>query len=374
MGAVGDGPPGIGAQGELGGHRDVCVSSPTSEGVQRMRVLMLGNLLAVLALVPVAAQAAGATSSPPIRDEAPVVVSGALPGPGMWKVSRNGHVMYVLGTVSPLPKGMQWISRDVEQVLSQTSEVVTRPSYQVDADVGFFGKLALMPSLIGVRKNPDDRKLQDVVPAESYARWLTLKQRYIGRDGGVEKMRPIFAANELYQAAIDDAGLRSKGIVWPVVERAIDAHDIRLTEPSVKVMIKDPKAALKEFRNAPVSDLACFDKMLVNLESDIARMTERANAWAVGDIAALRALPLGDQYQACQDALMQTTVAQKRGIGNAEAEVRQAWLTAAESAIANNAVSFSVLPMAELLKADGYLAALQAKGYAVESPEETGSE
>jgi len=326
-------------------------------------------LLTSLWVTPALATQEGASqAAPPIRDEAPVMVSGKLPGPGMWKVSRNGHVMYVLGTVSPLPKGMEWISRDVEQVLSQAREVVTGPSYQVDTDVGFFGKLALLPSLVGVRKNPGDKKLQEVVSAESYARWLVLKQRYLGRDGSVEKMRPIFAASELYQAAIKDAGLAG-GIVWPVVEHSIKANHIKLTEPKVKVTISDPKAALKEFRSESISDQACFDKMLANLETDVARMAQRANAWAVGDIDALRTLPLGDQYQTCRNALMQAPAAQKRGIVDAEGQARRAWLSAAESAIADNPVSFAVLPMAELLESDGSVPALQAKGYVVEAPD-----
>jgi hypothetical protein len=181
-------------------------------------------------------------------------------------------------------------------------------------------------------------------------------------------MRPIFAANELYQAAIEDGGLTGKRIVWPVIQAAIREHGIKRTEPQVKVSIKNPKGALKEFRAEPLGDLDCFDKMLQKLETDVGRMAERANAWAVGDIEALRALPLGDQYQACQNALMQASVAQKHGMGNAEAEVRQAWLSAAEAAIGNNTVSFALLPMSELLKADGYLSALQTKGYLVEAP------
>lgn len=133
-------------------------------------------------------------------------------------------------------------------------------------------------------------------------------------------------------------------------------------------MLANPKATLKEFRSESLDDRECFDKMLANLETDISRMAERANAWAVGDIDALRKLPLGDQYHACQNALMQASVAQKNGLGNAEAEVRKAWLGAAEKAIANNATSFAILPMSELLKPDGYLVALQAKGYVVEPP------
>ena len=42
----------------------------------------------------------------PIRDEAPVVVSGEQPGPGLWRVEKDGHVMWVLGTQSPLPEHM----------------------------------------------------------------------------------------------------------------------------------------------------------------------------------------------------------------------------------------------------------------------------
>jgi uncharacterized protein YbaP (TraB family) len=326
--------------------------------------LMLGCVLATTA----SAEQAVAEGARPIRDEAPIVVTGTLPGPGMWKVSRNGHVMHVLGTVSPLPKRMEWISRDVERVLAKSGEVVFGPSYVVDTDLGFFGKLSLLPSLIGVRKNPDGKLLRDVVSPESYARWLVLKQRYIGRDGDVEKMRPIFAANELYEAAIEDSGLTGKRIVSPVIEAAIKEHDIKRTDPKVKATLKNPKAALKEFRSEPLGDRECFDKMLTNLETDVTRMAERANAWAVGDIDSLRNLPLGDQYQACQKALAQASVAQRNGLGNYEAEVRVAWLSAAENAIANNPVSFAVLPMSELLKPDGYLAALQAKGYLVETP------
>lgn len=331
---------------------------------ERVMGLVLGCVLATTA----SANEDTAPLSGPIRDEAPVVVTGALPGPGMWKVSRNGHVMHVLGTVSPLPKRMEWISRDVESVLAQSGEVVFGPSYVVDTDLGFFGKLSLLPSLIGVRRNPEGKLLRDVVPPESYARWLVLKQRYIGRDGDVEKMRPIFAANELYEAAIEDSGLTGKRIVSPVIEAAIKEHGITRTDPKVKATLKNPKAALKEFRSEPLGDRECFDKMLANLERDVARMAERANAWAVGDIDALRSLPLGDQYRTCQDALMQASVAQKNGLGNAEAEVRKAWLASAENAIANNAISFAVLPMSELLKPDGYLADLEAKGYVVEPP------
>lgn len=332
------------------------------------RSVVAGLWMSLLLAGSAAAQTAG-----PIRDEAPIVVTGALPGPGMWKVSRDGHVLHVLGTVSPLPRRMEWIARDLEQVLAESGEVVLAPRYTVDTDLGFFGKLSLLPSLVGVRRNPDGKRLRDVVPPASYARWLELKQRYIGRDGDVEKMRPLFAAHELYEAALEDSGLTGRRIVSPVIDAAIEAHGILRTEPLVKAKLSDPKGALKEFRAETLADLDCFDTMLRNLETDVERMASRANAWAVGDVAALRSLPLGDQYRSCQEVLMETSVARRNGLGNAREQLRDAWLSAAEAAIARHRVSFAMLPMSELLDPGGVLAALQARGYAVEAPDANAS-
>lgn len=347
------------------------IAAMTVPGDARAQDAPRGSAAHELATAP---QQATASSDTPIRDEAPVVVTGALPGPGMWKVSRGGHTMYVLGTVSPLPKGFDWIARDVEKALAQSTEVLVGTGVRIDADVGLFGKLALLPSLIGVRKNPDKARLRDLVPAEAYARWQVLKQRYIGRDHDVEEWRPVYAALKLYEEAIEDRGLTGRRVVSPVIDAAVKRHGIRRTEPQLKIDIADPKAVIREFRAERLSDVACFDKTMRNLEADLERMTQRANAWAVGDIEALQALPLGDQYQACRDAFLHAAVARKRGLENVEARARETWLVAAETAMARNAVSFAVLPLSELLKPDGYLDALQARGYTVLAPgaEQTG--
>lgn len=312
--------------------------------------------------------AAQLVTDAPIRDEASVVVVGVVPGPGLWKVRKGDHTLWVLGTLSPLPKKIEWVSRDVDAVLDVAQEVIWQPSLSVGSSIGMFQSLLLAPKLIGVRKNPDGQTLQDVVPAELYARWLPLKHKYVGRDGGIEKWRPMFAAIELFDEAIDDMGLVSGGIVGPAIERAIKRRRIPVTHPSVRVSIDDPKQALNEFRAAKLDDLDCFRRTLDRLETDVEAMRDRANAWAVGDIEAIRALPYGEQREACLQAALRAGVMQKRVGRDLDAEVRDAWLKAAENALAKNRVTFSTLPMRELLKPDGYLARLQAKGYEVEAP------
>jgi hypothetical protein len=331
-----------------------------------MRAVVLAVLFAVSS--PAVSTAQTLAGAEPIIDVAPVIVTGVQPGPGMWKVSKGEHVMWILGTQSPLPTGMEWVSRDVEAVLAQAQEVISAPNFIADADIGFFGKLALLPAFIGFRKNPGGRTLQEIVPAEMHARWLGLKHKYIGRDRGIEKWRPIFAAMELYGEAIEDSGLGFGSVVDPVVTKVAKERGITHTQPVVRVSIDEPKAALREFRTSTLDDIACFDKTLRRLETDIGAMTERANAWAVGDLDRLRALPVIDNSQTCVNAALQTGLAKKLGMDDAEARTERAWIEAAQNALARNRVTFATLPMQDVLRGDGYLARLAAAGYAVEAP------
>jgi len=336
-----------------------------------MRLRSVFGLIGMLVAIGVAS--AQTTSSPadgglpPIRDLEPLVVSGIQPGPGLWKVRKGDHTLWVLGTVSPLPRRMEWESREVEQVIAQSQELIEPPAVRIDAKLGFFGRLALAPKAFGARKNPDGQTLQQVVPPEMYARWLVLKRKYMGSDSGVENYRPILAAMELYKEAIEDVGLRQGGVVWPVVEKLAKRHKVPRTETRVTVMIEDPKVALNEFRNARLEDLDCFAKTLERLESDLGTMRERANAWAVGDLESLKALPYTDQNEACIRAAAESDVLRKR-TGDIEAQVAARWVGAAEAALAKNTTTFAVLPMRELTRPDGFVARLKAQGYVVEEP------
>ena len=122
-----------------------------------------------------------------IRTEETVIVTGDQPGPGLWLVRKGNHDLWILGTLNPLPAKMQWQSRQVEDVIANAQEVIRPPMVSFDVKAGFFKKLSLLPSMLGARKNPDGKTLEQLVSPQSYARWKALKARYIGSDGGVEK-------------------------------------------------------------------------------------------------------------------------------------------------------------------------------------------
>jgi hypothetical protein len=95
----------------------------------------------------------------------------------------------------------------------------------------------------------------------------------------------------------------------------------------------------------------------------------RANAWARGDVEAIRKLPATDQRGACEAAVRNASFMKKLGADNAVAQMEATWLNAAESALKNNAVSIAVLPIQQIVSTDGYVAKLRARGYAVTEPD-----
>lgn len=298
-----------------------------------------------------------------------MVVSGEQPGPGLWKVSKGENVLWILGTLTPLPKKISWVSREVEGVIAGAQQVLLPPQASVKIKGGMVGGLFLLPSLLKARNNPDDKRLVDVLPADLYARWQPLKQKYLGRDRGVEKRRPIFAANELYSEALDKAGLRRGGKVAEVVEKLAEQHKVELVRPEVALKLDGARDTLRDFAKSDLDDIDCLRHTVERIESDLPAMQLRANAWAVGDIQALRDLPYIDQDQACTEAMLQNSAVQEHGMGDLRERVRSVWLESAEAALARNAVSLAVLPMGQILGEKGYVAELQSRGYAVEAPE-----
>lgn len=333
------------------------------------------RVVAIASLVmatPVLAQESAAPEVPAVPATAQldtVVVTGEQPGPGLWKVSKGEHVLWVLGTQSPLPQKMQWRAREVEERVAQSQAVLLSPGLYIKSGVGFWGRLALIPSLIGIRNNPDGKKLAQIVPAEQYARWQPLKQRYLGRGNKVEKWRPLFAAMELYGEAIKRNGMTGgNDLIGERVEAFSKKAGIKPTLVRVTVDVKEPRAAIKEFKHSALDDLDCFSKTLDRLETDLGNMKLRANAWATGDLAALRALPYTNQYAACMQAMQGATVL--KDFGDINAQTKQAWIEAASKALDTNASTLALLPMSDIIGEERYLSALAERGYHVEAPDD----
>jgi hypothetical protein len=337
-----------------------------------LRLTRLALLAAAGLLLPPSLMASTAAGQDAPGGEAAaleeVLVTGQQPGPGLWKVTdeASGHVLWILGNHSPLPKKMTWRSHELEAVLASSQQLLAPVS--VDASVGPLGGITLLPSLVGVRRNPGNKRLQDVIPPDLYARWLPLKARYLGNDDSVEQWRPLFAAQELYLAALKQNSLVPYDGVWPAVEKLARKSRVPVVEPEIKLKVQKARSAIKEFKSTPLDDVECFARTLRRMESDLDLMRDRANAWAVGDVARLRQLAPVERASACIGALLNSSFFQERGYGDMPQRLQAAWVEAAVAALARNASTVTVLSVDEILKPDGYVAQLRRKGYRVDEP------
>ena len=328
----------------------------------RPTVAVAAVLLAAAALM--AARAARSERDTPraaTETMAEVVVEGRHEGPRMWRVRQGDHVLWILGTVSPLPKKMVWQPDQVQAVLGQVQEVVPAwPSYGIGANP--ITALRLYIQWRHMQKPPDHLPLRETVPPDLYARVQALKARYDPHDNTLEQLRPMLAAERLLLRVLDASGLTAHNEVQArVLELARDAG-VHVRQDKLK--IDDPVDVLKDVGAAPLSgEVACLETVVTRLETDLGPMQQRARAWALGDVDTLRSLPHTDNRTACV-AAVSTSERVRTIIERAEED----WLVSVQEALHRNRGTLAVQSMDRLLGEHGALAQLRARGYEVEGP------
>jgi hypothetical protein len=304
-----------------------------------------------------------------------VVVSAKRPGPELWRVFKEmpdgqTHDMWVLGSVSPLPRRIKWESGIVEEKIRTADAVLMPPSARLDIKVGIFSGLLLLPKALSARKNPDKQTLQQILTADVYKRWLVAKQQYLGRGRSIDRKRPLFAARKLFERALSKSRLQTDELVFNLVSKTAKRHKRPLERPVVKFEITDAKAMVNEISTTSFQDDTCFEQTLQFVEKDLEPAKARAKAWADGDLKALQLLPLTEFRRECRAAVLSSDVMAKRGVSNIEEKISEEWLQSAEKMLLQNKQTFALLPMRSVMDADGLLQQLVARGYQIELPKE----
>ena len=296
-----------------------------------------------------------------------VLVTGSRPGPGLWRVSKGEHVLWVFGTYAPLPKNIEWRSRHVEKIIANSQEYLKPPTAHIG--VGWMGGIGALPFLIGAKKNPDGAELKDVLPPDLYARWQPVKQKYFGSDADIERERPSCVAGQLFGRAMTQAGLAGGSDIYKTIEKIVEKHNIKVTDARYSIQIKEPGKALREFKKSPMADAACLAKTIASLDTDVDVMRARANAWAVGELDEIRKLDFDDRSNTCFEALTNSSIAKNQPeMRTIKVQAAAKWVAAAEKALASNASTFTAVQIKDILDPKGVIATLQGRGYTIEAP------
>ncbi|HEY6621350.1 MAG TPA: TraB/GumN family protein [Steroidobacteraceae bacterium] len=96
-----------------------------------------------------------------------ILVTGTRPGPGLWRVSKGDHELWILATLVPLPKNMTWRSRLVGTRIANSQLVLAPP--EITADVGFFHKPKYAEALVHSQEIPDGQTLDQIAPRLVYS-------------------------------------------------------------------------------------------------------------------------------------------------------------------------------------------------------------
>jgi hypothetical protein len=327
-------------------------------------VVPFGFLMLQLTIAPAFAQsdAPGQPSrspSPPAGIDQMTVV-GRYPGPPMWKVSSADHVLWIFGNLTPLPKGLDWDPRNVERVMERAQGAIGEVEFSV-REYNPIKIIRLLRQARRLSRNDEGALLREVLPPRLYTRYAALRDRYTPRDRSSEKLRPARAVQRLYDGALDDKGLTTERYVSREIRRIVRRSEVPATTLE---FVLDPQAVLTDLEEVtPEAELNCFETAIAAIETDLDAMKARGNAWALGDVEALRRFDFPDTQGECLAMLVSAA-----GLNELRDRVYAQWLAEAEAALATHATSFAVLPMRELFAADGLLAQLEAKGYAIAPP------
>jgi len=280
-----------------------------------------------------------------------VLVTGEHPGPGLWKVLHGENTLWILGTYAPLPQRLIWRSQEVEIAISEAQQVMD--AYSASFTLRGGNPLAMK-----------GKPLRRVLSRKEYSQWRALKKKYIGDNREIESALPVTAALVLRSSAFAQAGLGNSDIVLRELHRLANAYHVPVTNDHqvTKVVAGVPTDPEAERRG-----VAFLVATMKNLEADLRAARTRANAWAVGDIDALRAQAAADTTVAQLYASSWPYLSDAQ-LAELAAETDAKWLDAAEKALRRNRTTVASLPIFMLLRADGLLDRLRARGFEVVEP------
>lgn len=333
------------------------------------------SLLALLALP-------GLSAVPlPLRAQADVVevvVSGRQPGPPLWRVTNGDNTLWILPLVSSVPRDMEWDDQRLRTLLADTDEYISPP----DVDLSI-SKLVLLNPVNLVRgyrlarrlgRNPGDSSLQEVLPAELYARFGTVKQQYFPRDKDIENYRPAFAAGMMLRKVLDEEGLTNSADIRKHVERLLRRNrQLRRTDVTMEERIPGGYGALRARAEAwaeslpAEQELQCFTRQLALVEQRLPFIKEVANDWASGAARDMEdLLRPGDLEEPCLALMFESS--EGGYLRQLQEASRERWLAAASSALQRNRSTFTMLGLGQIIGPDALALELARQGYTLHTP------
>ena len=308
-----------------------------------------------LVLVALAGAASAAAPGAPVQDWSnveTVVITGHQSGPALWRVAKDNSEVWILPTVAPMPKSLEWDSHAVATILKGANILLLPPK----AEVGVFEGLWFAMTDMDTIEQPDGTTLESTLPEPLRGRFVAARTR-IGRDA------------DRYDRFLGGiAALRLEGDYWNfadfsgdgaqrTIERLASSDGVRARAaavyPAMDIVHDVPKMT-------PAAHLACLDFALQDIATETEHAAAAAQAWAIGDLEGMKA-----HYSEIRlDACLQQNASYAALRETAHRDMTNAII----AALQKPGKSVAVMPMGFFLRKGGVLERLQAAGLTVSGP------
>ena len=307
---------------------------------------------AVALAVAMAASAVSAAVDPEASIVDTLVVTAKLPGPAWWRVSNSTSTVYVLGVPGALPKGMTWDQSVAARRVKGASEVILPPT--VSAGAG--DTIAVLQILGSLHTRTP---MEDSLPPALKARFEADRSRLLDNSGAYSHWLPAVAGLQIV------ADWRRKN----ALDAAEPAKTVRrlATAAGVKTIPAGTYKAVPLFRalasQAGAVGPPCLSDALDEVEAGSGPVRAAAEGWARGDVHAALAEQRG--YEKCANSFPD-------GANITRLAMRDTTGAIAE-ALAKPGHAVAVVNLRALLASGGVLQQLQARGFKIARPDDSGN-
>ncbi|MES2255512.1 MAG: TraB/GumN family protein [Pseudomonadota bacterium] len=332
------------------GHR----SRPSWQRMNRPRGRLPRRVIALawaLAVLPLAAHAQEQQNW-----GAPEIVEvQARPGPAVWHLTRGDSEVWILGTVSGIPSGLEWNKDYLAELLDGARAILMPPR----PSIGLFEGAWFLLTNGSKLSLPRGQALDAVLPAELDVRFAATRERLGQNQGHYRTDTPLRAALRLE----DDVQVKlnlTRDEPSDTIRKL--ARDKRVPlAPIARYEVAD--AAKDMLKLPPAEQQICLSESVEDANWELSHAALAAQAWAVGDLTALKANYGEARLAHCVIAAVQSVA------DISERDVAD-YTAAINDALSKPGKTIAVIEIGPLLRKNGVLQRLEALHVTIEGPAE----
>jgi len=301
-------------------------------------------------LIPVPAASAppaNATVDPDATLVEELVVTGRLPGPAWWRVTKGDSVVYVLGSPSLAPERMQWDRGIFEHRLQGANEVIL--PYR-----GLRVKVVGAPgAMIAYMRLRSSKPFEDTLPPELRSRFAAVREK-IGQPAKRYGTKNPLAAGVMLAGDYREATNLTDSDPTKLIRYLAQQAGVKVEQktydvgPLLRGMVK----------TSYTGGMACLEEVLAEAEAGSAATRAAARAWADGDVRG--ALAAERSYERCLNAAPGAIAFDARAKADQAAAIAKA--------LEKPGHSIALVQLRPLLSQGGVLDRLRAQGFEIKTP------